>query len=211
MSGIEITGDVNAFLKFLTAGSTLPILEREIRRGTIKASLFLITKVKEGIKGRRFTPNSPLTLALSRGDIPLLKEKNLFDALGFALKNSFESEVGVMKGRKTTGGVASPPHDMQKVALLLHEGYTIDVTPQVRAAIIHALRERGGRKAKSALRAFDQNTGQGKAKFRVRPRKFLSSVFKNPSNQEKVKRIWREALETAFQKAGAKDGDQRDR
>ena len=211
MGEIQITGDVNAFLKFLTAGSTLPILEREIRRGTIKASLFLITRVKESIKARRYTRNSPLTLALTRGDIPLLKEKNLFDALGFELKNSFESEVGVMKGRKSTGGVASPPYDMQKVALLLHEGYTIDVTPEVRAAIFHALRERGGKRAKSALRAMDQNEGRGKTKFRVKPRKFLSSVFKNPSNQEKVKRIWRDSLETAFQKAGAKGGDQRDR
>ena len=211
MGSIEITGDVNAFIKFLTASSTLPILESEVRRGTIKASLFLITKVKEAIKARRYTSNSPLTLALTRGDIPLLKEKNLFDALGFELKNSFESEVGVMKGRKSTGGVASPPHDLQKIALLLHEGYTIDVTPEVRAAIFHALRERGGRRAKSALRAIDQNEGQGVRKYRVRPRKFLSSVFKNPSNQEKVKRIWREAMETAFRRAGAKDGDHRDR
>lgn len=211
MGAIEITGDVNAFLKFLTAGSTLPILEREIRRGTIRASLFLVTKVKEAIKARRYTKNSPLTLALTRGDIPLLKEKNLFDALGFELKNSFESEVGVMKGRKSTGGVRSSPHDMQKIALLLHEGYTIDVTPEVRAAIFSALRERGGRRASSALKTLDRNEGRGKTKYRVRPRKFLSSVFKNPSNQEKVKKIWRESLETAFQKAGAKDGDQRDR
>ena len=209
--GIELTGDANGYLKFLTGGHTLSILDKEVRRGTIKACLFLITQIKQSIKEKRYSPNSPLTLALTKGDIPLLKEKNLFDALGFEIKSSFEAEVGVMPGRKTTGGVASPPHDMQKVVLKLHEGYMIDVTPQMRAAIIHALRERGGARAKTALQAFENNRGRGKTKYRVKPRKFLSSIFKNPSNQEKVKRIWQEALEAAFKKAGAKDGDEKDR
>lgn len=209
-NGIVLSGDVNAFLKFVTAGSTLPILEKEIRKATIKASLFLVNQIKKKIRSQKgLRPNSPLTQALSKGNLTLLKEKNLFDALGFVLKDAFESEVGIMKGKKSTGGATSAPVDIQKVVFRLHEGYTIDVTPEVRAAIIFKLRKDRKRGSAKALEAFESNVGKGKSTIRVKPIKFLSSVFLNSFNQQKVRRIYKEGLEMGFKRAGAKGGDHR--
>lgn len=211
-SPIVVTGDVNAFVKFLTAGNTLKHVEREIRRATIKASLFLVNQLKQKIRTQRgLRPNTPLTLALSPGELTLLKEKNLFDALGFTLKSAFESEVGIPQGRKSTGGVTSGPEELQKVIFKLEKGFTIDLTPQVRAAIIFGLRERGGRAANEAIQGFEKNTGNAKSQIRVKPIKLMSSVFNNTANREKVKRIYRAGLEEAFKRSGAKDGDHRDK
>ncbi|MEZ4871286.1 MAG: hypothetical protein R2827_03365 [Bdellovibrionales bacterium] len=211
-NAIVLTGDVNAYLKFLTAGSTLGYVEREIRRATIRASMFLVNQIKNKIRSQKgLRPNTPLTLALSRGSLTLLKEKNLFDALGYTLKNAFESEVGIPQGRKSTGGVTSHPEELQKIVFRLHKGFTIDLTPEVRAALIYGLRKKGGRSAKAAIQGFEQNTGKPKGQIRVKPIKFMSSVFNNTANQEKVRRIYRDGLERAFKSAGAKDGDHRDK
>lgn len=211
-NGIVLTGDVNAYLKFLTAGSTLKHVEREIRRATIKASMFLVNQIKNRIRSQiALRPNTPLTLALARGNLTLLKEKNLFDALGFTLKGAFESEVGIPQGRKSTGGVTSGPEDLQKIVFRLHQGFTIDLTPEVRAALIFGLRRKGGRAAKRAIKGFEKSTGNPKGQVRVKPTKFMSAVFNNTANQEKVRRIYREGLENAFRSAGTKGGDHKDK
>ena len=210
MSGIRITGDVQAFSKFLTAGSTLKIIESEIKKATIKAALFLIKQVKNKIRNQKgLRKNAPLTLALNRGELTLLKEKNLFDALGFNLKDAFEAEVGILKGKKSTGGASGKSTDLQAIVFRLHKGFEIDVTPEVRAAIIFGLRQSRSDSSKEALEKFDSNTGKGKSKFVVKPIKFLSAVFKNEANRQVVVRIYKKALETAFKKAGAKGGDEK--
>lgn len=210
-SGLVITGDVAAFKRFLTPSVTIKNLEAEIRKATTDNALYLVKKVKEQIRARRLTANAPLTLALSSGQIPLLKEKNLFDAIGFTLKSSFEAEVGLSEGKRTTGGVKSRPFDMEKVVLLLHEGYTIDVTPEMRAAIAASLREKKGRNATRSSEAFKEREGKGRTTYRVPPRRFLTTTFKNDAVQERVRRRWREAVETALLKSGAKGGDHKDR
>jgi hypothetical protein len=210
-TGLVIKGDVAEYKRFLTPNSTLPILEREIKRATIDNSLYLVSQVKQQIRDRRFTANAPLTLALSRGNLPLLKEKNLFDAIGFTLKTSFEAEVGLTERKLSTGGVKSRPTALEKIVLLLHDGFTIDVTDDMRAAIMAALRKSKGRKAKSAQKQASERSGRGRTVWRVPPRKFLTTVFRNLAIQERLRRRWREAVEAAFLKAGAKGGDHKDR
>jgi len=211
--GIIITGDVVNYQRFLTSGITLKILEREIRKSTIKNALFLVRKVKESIRQKKFTKNSPLTIALKRGNTPLIDQRNLLKAISKEIKSSFEAEVGIVKNIKTTGGKGSgsPPFDMKKVVLLLHEGYTITVTQEMRAAIAAALREKGGRQAASARKAANVNTGSGRDTFRVPPRKFLTRTFKNKAVQEVIKRNWRLAVEEAFRKTKIGAPDFKDR
>jgi len=209
-SSLKITGDVRSFLRFTDPRINRRILEREMRKATIKSSLFLVKQVKRAIRKRAFTANRPLTIALAKASgkrrttIPLLKEKNLVDAISFELKTAFHSEVGLVKNTKTTGGVFSSPHSMKKVAFNLHEGYTIDVTDAMKAAIAIALREIGDRRALSSLKTMEKNTGKGKTVWRVPPRKFFSIVFRNRFNQKVVQKNWRIAIANALSKSSGK-------
>lgn len=209
-SGLVIRGDIKSFLRFTDPRINRRILEREMRKATIRSSLFLVKQVKRAIRKRRFTKNSELTIALAkaggkkRSTIPLLKEKNLSDAIAFELKTAFHSEVGLVKDAKTSGGVFSPPEDMKKVAFLLHEGYTIDVTDAMKAAIAIALREIGDRRAAKSLSVMERNKGKGKTTWRVPPRKFFAIVFKNSKNRKVVQKNWRIAIQRAFAKSSGK-------
>lgn len=203
---ITISGDFQAYERFLKPGFIEKNMKREIRKATIKNALFLVKKIKQRIRKKRYTKNAPLTLALSKGTTPLLDEKNLVDAIGKQIISSFEAVVGFIAKAKTTGGQTGDSRDMKKVVLLLHEGYTIDVTPAMRAAIAIALRERSSRKGNKALkqmdRAFKDSPGAGKDKWRVPGRKFLSSVFRNRAIQAHIRKNWRLAVIAGFRRSG---------
>jgi len=63
------------------------------------------------------------------------------------------------------------------------------------------LREKGSREAKSALSAMNDASGSGKDIWRVPPRRFLTSVFKNLAVQRVIKRNWSIAIETGLKRA----------
>jgi hypothetical protein len=214
---ITFEGDISAFEIFTDQTRFNGALEREVRRAMIKASLYLIKEVKQRIKDKKYIKNTPLTLVLAGGrkDTPLLKIKNMVDAISYMLKDSFEAEVGFVKDSKTTGGVKSPPYDMKRVVTRLHEGCTITVTPRMRKAIIMALTgtktKKGNvkRSAQEALTIFKYVKGSGV--WRVPARPFLSDVFQDKEIQKNLQSIWREALEKTWLAQKVKDGEHRDR
>lgn len=201
--GIVITGDVKEFLSFTNVVKHRKAIEREIRKATIKSSRFLVRQVKKAINQRKFTKNSELTLALAnKGLTPLKKFQNLFKAIEFELRSSFESEIGLIKDTQTTGGVTGKKESMKKVAFLLHEGYTIDVTDDMRAAIAIELRKKGTRRSKRVLESM--KSVKGKSTFRVPPRKFFSRTFRNPVIQKIIKNNWKIAIERALSSTSMK-------
>lgn len=214
---IKFTGDYQLFMRFISAGTWNTVFARAIRRATIKNCLYLVKAIKQEIRQKKYTANAQLTLALKKGSIPLLDEKNLFDAITYQLENSFYAEVGVFSGRESSGGVKSSPIDMQHLTELLHTGYVIRVTPKMRAAIMAALMEKRNakqrltRKAKSALRSMASRTGSGAQTYRVPPRKFLTDVWERQDIQNMIRQNWRDALEQALLEAGAKDGENKDK
>lgn len=195
-----LSGDWTKIERFLIT-SYKHVLEEEVKKATIKNCLLIINAIKRNIRNRRFTKNTELTIALSGGDIPLLKEKNLFDAINYELKSAWEAEAGLIRNRKSTGGVASKPKGLAKIAKLIETGYTIQVTPKMRAAIMAALRKKGH----PIIENIDSGGSGQKAKnvWRVPPRKFLSIVFKNHLIRKKVVRNWRDAVNKALKVSGA--------
>lgn len=217
-TALIITGDVELFRKFTRRDLLNKNMQREIRKATIKNSLLIIREVGLKIRAKEFQKNTPLTLALSKGVIPLLKEKNLLDAMSFELRSSFESEVGFLSKKESTGGVTGQTRDIQKVVELMHTGYTITVTPKMIAAIMASLRNRKTKKgnlsggAKKALKAFeDTEGGGGRRVFRVAPRPFMKTVLTDPKLRRQIQQNWREALEKVWKIQGAKGGEHRDR
>lgn len=214
--GIEITGDIVRYRLFLDSGRTMSIINREVGKATTKSSRFLIRKIKEAIRAKRFTENSPLTIALAKGVATLSKSRNLIRALGFKKRGQFESEVGIVEDTQTTGGVSGDKRSMQKVATLLHKGYTITVTKRMRKAIMAELRKKAelsgsATKAKKAIRQIGLLKGKGAKFFKVPPRKFLTNTFKNTAVQQKVRNNWSEAVERAFVLSGVKPSDAKNR
>lgn len=218
IASFEIVGDFVRFEKFMIGAALKGNLEREIRKATIRNSLLVIRTVGKKIRGRGFAENSPLTLALSKGTIPLLKEKNLLDALSFQLRSSFESEVGFLKNTKSTGGVTGSTIGIKKVVELMHTGYTITVTPKMIAAIMAALSGRKTKRgnltgrAKKALKALKSTQGgRGKTVWRVPPRKFMQEVFEDKDMINEIKKNWNDALERVWKTQGALGGEHKNK
>lgn len=216
---ILLSGDVKEFEAFLNKAAWQGNLEKMVRRGLTRCSLVLLKEIKTRIIAKRYLANSPLTLALAkRGKkTPLLKEKNLVDAMSYAIIKSFEAEVGFVKAAESTGGVRSGPHEMKKVVELMHKGYIIDVTPKMRKAIFAALNEQRTAKgrltqqAKGIVKGLQLKGLRRTMTWRVPPRPFLTEVYKDPAVIAKLRQVWRESLESFFQKQGAKGGEHKEK
>jgi len=222
IASMRITGDIEQFEKFTTVQLLDRNLQKFIRRGTIKASLFLIREVKRQIRQREFKENSPMTLLMERGTIPLLKQKNLVDAIAHKLNNAFSAEVGMIRNAQSTGSrfgrkPGSSTIGMKKLVELMESGYVITITPKMIAALIATLEaqktKRGKVKKKQgqALAKIGQNAGRRGGVWRVPPRKIFSSVWERQDVKGEVIAIWRESLEQMWKAQGAKDGEHKDK
>ena len=142
----------------------------------------------------------------------------MLDAMSFALRSSFESEVGFLKNAQSTGGVTGQTIEMKKLVELMHTGYTITVTPKMIAAIMASLRTQKTKKgrlkkrAKEALAVFESTKGGGgKRTFKVPARPFIEDIINDSDLINEMRKNWSEALERAFKKQGAKGGDEKDK
>ena len=213
---LKLSGDFELFSQFMDGEKFKPVFEREIKRATLKNCLYCVAAIKTEIKQRRYEENGPLTLALTRNSIPLLKEKNLVDAIAYRLDSALQAEIGIIGTHESTGGVTRKTYDLVKVATLLHEGYLIKITPKMVAAIMAALRyakalkHRGASRALGAIEKNEGSTGFTAGVWRVPPRPFMTQVLERPDIEERIRKTWREALEIIYQKMGAKDGEHKD-
>jgi len=217
-ASFRITGDTVKFDKFLMSPKFRKNLERQMRRATTLNSLLVIKAMGRKIRDRGFEDNTDLTLTLTKGQIPLLKDKNMLDAMSYNLRNAFESEVGWLGGRESTGGVTGQTIPMQKLVELVHDGYMITVTPKMVAAIMGALRNRktkSGRltkKAKGALKAFEGTEGGGgRGQWKVVGRPFVEQVLTDPELIRTIRKNWADAIARAYLAQGATGGEHRNR
>ena len=222
IASMRITGDIEQFQRFTTVQLLDKNLQKFIRRGTIKASLFLIREVKRQMRQREFGENSPLTLLVERGTLPLVKQKNLMDAIAHKLNSAFSAEVGMIKNAQTTGSrfgqkPGASTIGMKKLIELMENGYIITITPKMIAALIATLEaqktKRGKVKKKQAqaLAKIGENAGRRGGVWRVPPRRIFSSVWERQDVKGEVIHIWRESLEAMWKAQGAKDGEHKDK
>lgn len=214
----QLQGDVALFANFLDRAKMSKTLERNLKKATLKNCLYLVSKIKMEIKNGKFEENQPLTLALSRGTKPLLKEKNLLDAVNYKLRDSFSAVVGFIGSQQSTGGVTGETIDVKKLVELMHKNYTIQVTPKMIAAIMAALNNkvtrRGNltRRALVALKAIQDSEGGGGGRvFRVKARPFFNQALEGEDVNNMLQYNWTKALEDTFLERGAKGGDHKNK
>ena len=165
-----------------------------------RIGLLAVAMARKRIQDRAYAPNSELTVALKGSSTPLVNDGDLFGAL--------TSEVvddgvwfGVQRQRLTDGG------EMTNIALILHEGASIDLArhPKVRQAVMARLREtaegtgRGASRARRIIAQMKQSGraankrasmwsgwGSAKAIWVTPPRPFLADVLRDPDFQARV-------------------------
>lgn len=130
--------------------------------------------------------NSPLTVLTKRGNRPLIDR-------GY-LRTRLRLEGPVVEGAWVVGGVGIRRTDvghggrnLGKIALMLHNGGTVKVTPRVRAAVFAALRERGrGRRNMYTKGVELLSSGSGASEWRIRPRPFVEVPFEKAQERIRV-------------------------
>lgn len=208
MTSIVLKGDIKKFERFASRKGFKEVFGPEMNKGMKRNSLILMELIKKKIRGSEFEKNATLTLLLKRSDIPLIGDMNLIRAIDFKLRSSFESEVGIISNKKSTGGITKQTIGMQKLAALMETGYTIKVTKKMLMAIMASLSEKqsglsSGQK-KGAQQASNVLGGaKANSTFRVPPRPFLTKTFEDPQVHAKMQRIWNITLSNIFKKLGA--------
>jgi hypothetical protein len=178
---IQFSGDYKDFKKFIDKKKGFPKeLEHFVKKATIKNSLIMVARIRQGMRGRKFEKNAKVTNLIKGNKSPTIDESHLHNAIAREMIDSFTAKVGVLDGQ------------MARIAKVIHEGATLKITPKMRAAIFGQLRERGN------LGKLDPNH-KSDGFMRIKPRPFLSTVFESPTVRKELNQNWQDAVEAALQ------------
>jgi hypothetical protein len=169
-------------------------LDSEEGRKMRQAVLYLRSEVLDYIDSAKHgVPNAPLTVLIKGSDAPLVDRGDL--RLGIVGDVDYEGGrilggVGVLRTRRTKDG-----KKLMNVAAALHNGFTIRVTPAVRAAVFAELRKRQGKgvRADSSGRR-----GGGATTWKVKGRPFILEPFLE--SEKRIIEILGEGVRVTFKK-----------
>lgn len=191
--GLKLKG-FKEFVRALNARRAKRLLDSEQGRAMKRAVLLLRTEVIEYINAEKHgVPNSPLTVLIKGSDRPLVDRGDL--RLGITTdvavhRGAIVGAVGVLRTRRTRDGKR-----LFNVAIALHEGFTVKVTPEVRAAVFAELRKRQGKGVRADSSG---STGGGATAWKVRGRPFLYDPFRE--NYQRIIEILGGGVRVTFKK-----------
>lgn len=189
--GLRLTGAWKRWTKLIDPQDFERRLRRNIRQATIKNGLLVVREIRQGIKNRDYEPNAFLTLAAKAPkDKPLVDSGDLFKAITKVVLDDFRVFVGVKKTAKGKEGEA-----LVNIGAALHEGYTVRVTPAMRAAVF--ARIHGNQQGRAIIKA-DPPAGPAAKVWVIPPRPFIEAVLERKDIQERVRRNWSRAVERAL-------------
>lgn len=123
--------------------------------------------------------NSPLTILIKGSARPLVDHGDLRASINTAITvrgTTVEGGVGVLRRKSARGG-----KKMWNIAVALHEGFTVKVTPAVRAAVFAEMRRRRrGKKVRF------EGGGGGVKTWKVKGRPFVKDPFEEAIPRIKV-------------------------
>jgi hypothetical protein len=164
---LKIMG-MKEFLRAFSEKRISGLLDDEQRLRMREAVNFLRGEVIEYIDQEKHgVPNAPLTVLIKKSSRPLVDRGDLRQSITTEVAGEgrdVHGAVGVLRRRRGRKG-----ERLFNVAAALHNGFTIRMTPKVRAAIFAELRKRRGKKVKP--RPAD---GTGARTIRVKGRPFIS-------------------------------------
>ena len=186
---IQFTGEWERWARLMDPAKFEARLKREIRRATQANGLEVVAAMRKGIQSGDYEPNAFLTLAAKAPrSKPLVHHGDLFGAIAQVMIDDFSVFVGVKRGAKTDDG-----EDVVNIAAALHEGFELEVTPEMRAAVFAKIRENP--KSKSVRPDQDR---PAEAVWIIPPRPFIRAVIERSDIQRKIMDNWTAATVRAL-------------
>ncbi len=154
-------------------------LNREVAKATKLNAIDVENETRKTIKGGKLAANRPMTVAVKGSSKPLVADGVLFGSITHQIKSrGFAAVVGVLRARKVGDS------DVRNIALILHEGAIVQVTPKMRG--LFAARHREGVPGWRPLKATT-------TVLVIKKRPFLSVSFKRRALRQRIRRRWIEA------------------
>jgi hypothetical protein len=164
-------------------------------------------RIRDTIKKGGFKPNRPLTMMIKHKGLPLTGYES-----GAQLRNSITSQL--MDEQTVFVGVLKQA-DVYNIAVALHEGVVIRVTPAMRGLFYVLWLVSVGAKPESELdgrakELWDRTKGgwkplsKGTVALYIPPRPFIKQAFADKSLRNKAKQNWQKALQAAFRELAKK-------
>lgn len=178
------------FRNFFTGRRRKETLDDEMRKKLRKQLVLLRKDIIEYIDGEAHgVPNSPLTILIKGSSRPLVDKSDLRSSINFRTHDQSGmvfGGVGVLRTRTTKDG-----KKLFSIATALHEGFTIRVTPKVRAAVFAEMRKRRGKKVQFT-------SSEGSRTWKVKGRPFIRVPFENAEGR--IKEALGDAVQLSFRK-----------
>ena len=185
-------GDWDAYLAKLDGHDFLRRFDRHVGRAFKRAGLLLVGEMRKAVRAGKYAPNAPLTKAMKGSSKPLVDRGDLMRALTYdvyKLGTAWVLDVGINRQARGKGGM------VYNLGRALHEGFTLKVTPAMRAAVFAKLAERQGAKRAAAVRAKIAGLG-AHAVWVIPPRPFIMDPVLH--NWPQVRGLMQEAYSKAL-------------
>lgn len=165
------------------------VLREQVNLANKRLGPKFVAKVRDEIKQGQYASNARLTELLKGSTKPLVNDGDLWASVNSRQQGSWEFHVGVQRSKE---GVA--------IGLVLHEGVTIKVTPQVRAFFRAKAAE-----TKGLVKPLKSSTGQ----IRIPARPFLKAALVDDTAKVRVllEQEWGAAIRRTYDIVGRKHGE----
>lgn len=173
---LTLKGAWNNFLNFLSPSRARMILQAEMRRKVNEQVQLLRRDVVKYINEQRHgVPNSPLTVLTKGSSKALIDRGDLRQSINAVTSVEGGRVIGACgvkrSARSKSGG------KLVNISAALHEGFTVKVTPAVRAAVFAKMKERSKNRRKKLGPAALMTGGTGATVWVVRGRPFIREPF----------------------------------
>lgn len=184
---VKLDGDWDKFHAWALAAQGN--FARASRKAIRRASFSAMSRITRRIKTGKYKKLAPLTLLMRQMDnysnTPLFKTGQLARSITSDLVSDFMGQVGVLKQAKSSSG-----NEMANIALLLHNGGVIRITPKMRQAFARKLHIMAKKRGVSLL----GGRGSKKGRIRIPPRRYIQEVFEDPVFIAKAQEIFRQTM-----------------
>lgn len=187
-TSLKITG-LKRFKKMFAKTFFMGELKKQVRKQNKILGISFEEKVRREIKGGKFAKNSRLTELLKGSSKPLIADGDLWASISSDVYRYLELRVGVVRRDPRTGA---------NIALILHEGATIKVTPKMRAWFRRRHVETGG-----LVKPLKASTHE----IRIPPRPFFKqSLIDDKSVGVELQQRWGKAVDDTFRAIARRAG-----
>jgi len=178
---ITKVGQWKLYMKLMSSARFANKLKSEVKKATTANTLLVRTEIITRIDQGKYEPNRPITIAMKGSSLPLVDRGDLRRSIRTRQIDWSSGFVGVLAATKLRGKA------MANIGEMLHEGFTIKITPKMRTWFKYKAKE-------YVFSPINPSTSA----LRVRGRPFIKQPFEDPKIQTDCEDNWRMAVDAAF-------------